>query len=74
MLDYGDQLSKWVHAISAFSGHLHSSLNPIIYAIYNQQFKKSYCTLLCKVTGGRFFKPSEKITDETTKTAQTIKY
>ena len=49
MLDIGDTLPSWVHAFSLFVAHANSSLNPIIYAKYNQLFRSGYMMFLNKI-------------------------
>nr|QVK45856.1 G protein-coupled receptor [Proales similis] len=46
MLDYADRLPSAVHAFAMLVAHLNSSLNPLLYAIFNPSFQRGYKTFL----------------------------
>lgn len=42
MLDYADRLPRTAHMFSMEIAHLNSSLNPLLYAIFNPAFQRGY--------------------------------
>jgi hypothetical protein len=44
MSDYHDQLPRTAHMFSMLLAHLNSSLNPLLYAIFNPGFQRGYLT------------------------------
>ena len=42
MMDYADRLPRTAHMFSMEIAHLNSSLNPLLYAIFNPAFQRGY--------------------------------
>lgn len=49
MKDYQDKLPRTAHMFSMSAAHLNSSMNPLLYAIYNPPFQKGYKLFLRKL-------------------------
>lgn len=50
MTDFGDHYSRSVHMYTMLMAHLNSTLNPLLYGIFNSPFKKGYKKFLMKIT------------------------
>ena len=51
MTDYADRLPRSAHMFSMEIAHLNSSLNPLLYAIFNPAFQRGYMTVFRTILG-----------------------
>lgn len=49
-----DQLPIWIHTFSNLTAHFNSTLNPIVYLIFNPKIRQAYCNVIRLVTCNRF--------------------
>jgi uncharacterized protein with PQ loop repeat len=68
MIDFHDNLPRTAHMFSMLLAHLNSSLNPVLYAIFNPGFQRGYMTFLRVL----ILRKSPAKEDRSTKTCKTI--
>ena len=49
LFDTNDTLPGWLYSLSELTGHSASSINPIIYAIFNPSMRKGYKIIIKKL-------------------------
>lgn len=70
MVDYDDKLPRSAVMFTMTFAHLNSSLNPILYAIFNSSFRRGYVNLFNRICCIRIFKlPSNMIRNLTERQA-----
>lgn len=67
LVDFGSMLPQNALMFSMAIAHFNSSLNAIIYALYNPDFRRGYANLIRKISALKIIKKSNKIEQYSTK-------